>query len=154
MYGPLSQYAREPLFLPKEFKIYNNIQGTVRRPLIQYMAERPLPYTKALIFSRHPCSCESTSVKAFIIYTLICSLRFCWCLFRRIKSLCLDPGSNHYRSRTETIGRASPTDSPGVHSLANNELVLFSMAQMEGMGKIKRGRVSHSSSAFCCSPLP
>ena len=133
---------------------YNNMQGSVRRPLIQYMEERPWSQKKALIFFSHPCSCESTSAKAFIIYSFICSLRFCWCLLRCIQSWCLDPGSNHYRSRIETTGRASPTDSPGMHSLVNNELVLLNMAQMEAMGRIKRGRVSHSSSTFRCIPLP
>ena len=41
---------------------YNNMQGSVRRPLIQYMSERPWPLTKTLILFQLPVQLESKPI--------------------------------------------------------------------------------------------
>ena len=69
-----------------------------------------------------------------------CSLSFLYLyIFRCFESRCLVPDSNPKRSRAEKTGRESSADSLELYRFFNRDVVLVSMAQMEGMGRTKDG---------------
>ena len=67
---------------------------------------------------------------------------------RRFESGCLFPDSNPKRSRAEKTGRESSAGSLGLYRFFYYDVVLVSMAQMEGMGRIE-GRRCRDPSSTC-----
>ena len=83
-----------------------------------------------------------------------CALYFLYLyIFRCFESGCLVPDSNPKISRAEMTGGESSADSLGIYRFFNHDVVLVSMAQMEGMGRSERRRCRNSSSTCGGSTL-